>query len=79
MGSSNPSCVRIGIELELMVQDAGRLAELEQAADALLPDLQARLAALQSELEKEREMVREVAECDQEELADLKAGIAEQT
>jgi len=64
---------------ELMVQDADRLMELEQAADALLPDLQARLAALQNELEKEREMVREVAECDQEELADLKAGIAEQT
>jgi kinetochore protein Spc7/SPC105 len=43
-----------------------------------LPTLRRRLEALQSELSHEREAVAEIAECDQEELKELKAATAEQ-
>lgn len=46
--------------------------------ETLLPDLQSRYEALQRELESERAMVSEIEACDQVELAELKAAIAEQ-
>ncbi|EIW69319.1 hypothetical protein TREMEDRAFT_71597 [Tremella mesenterica DSM 1558] len=61
-----------------MKEDDTRLSELCTQTETLLPDLQARAAALREELGKEREMVKAVAECDQEELADFRAAIAEQ-
>ena len=66
------------IEAKADRQDAARLDELDQQAEALLPDLNARLLALQEELEKERAVVKEIADCDQDELAGLKEAIAEQ-
>ncbi len=47
-------------------------------SEAVLPDLQARAEALEKELERERAIIAEIAECDQDELADLRAAIAEQ-
>lgn len=44
----------------------------------LLPELQTKLAALQEELIKEREAVKEIEACDANELADLRGAIAEQ-
>ena len=52
---------------------------MEEQADELLPELQARLEALEAEVHRERVVVGEIAECDQNELADFKAAIAEQT
>jgi len=52
---------------------------MEQQADELLPELQARLESLEAELQKERATVGEIAQCDQDELSDFKAAIAEQT
>ena len=49
-----------------------------ERARTLLPSLRARQAALQAELEREREAVAELAGCDQQELADYRAAIAEQ-
>ena len=60
-------------------QDAERLDEMDQQAEELLPELQARLESLEAELQKERATVGEIAECDHDELSDLKAAIAEQT
>lgn len=53
------------------------MAMTEQAT-ALLPDLRARQAAVQAELEKERQAVAELAACDPQEVADYRAGINEQ-
>ncbi|WWC72755.1 uncharacterized protein I206_106719 [Kwoniella pini CBS 10737] len=64
--------------LEGMQEDNDRLTALREQTDSILPDLKARQAALQAELEKERQIVAEIAECDQQELASLKEGIAEQ-
>jgi hypothetical protein len=52
---------------------------MEQQAEALLPELQARLESLEIELQRERAVVADIAECDQDELTDLKAAISEQT
>ncbi len=47
-------------------------------ASEILPSLRERFSVLQLELAQEKEAVAEIAKCDQEELKDLKAGIAEQ-
>ena len=52
---------------------------MEKQASSILPSLEDRLAALEQELESERKSVAEITACDQEELADLRAGIAEQS
>ncbi|WVQ86169.1 hypothetical protein IAT38_008337 [Cryptococcus sp. DSM 104549] len=64
--------------LEGMREDNERLSAMNEQAAALLPDLRARQAELQAELAREREVVAEIASCDQEELASYKEGIAEQ-
>ncbi|WRT70897.1 uncharacterized protein IL334_007896 [Kwoniella shivajii] len=64
--------------LEGMRQDNDRLTALSEHAGVVLPDLKARQAALKAELERERGIVAEIAACDQQELASLKEGIAEQ-
>ena len=43
-----------------------------------MPDLQAKLAALQEELVREREAVKEIEACDVDELKQLRIAIAEQ-
>jgi hypothetical protein len=60
-------------------QDAERLDKMDQQAEELLPELQARLKSLEAELQWERAVFADIAGCDQDELADLKAAIAEQT
>ncbi|WVW80635.1 hypothetical protein I302_102621 [Kwoniella bestiolae CBS 10118] len=64
--------------LQGMQEDNDRLNALQEQTDAILPDLKARQAALQAELEKEREIVADIAACDQQELISLKEGITEQ-
>ena len=59
-------------------QDSRRLDEMEVQVSTVVPELHARYAALEKELERERGIVAEVASCDQAELADYKAAIAEQ-
>ncbi|WWC65016.1 uncharacterized protein I303_107630 [Kwoniella dejecticola CBS 10117] len=61
-----------------MQEDNDRLTALNEETESILPALKARQAALQAELERERQIVAEIAECDQQELASLKEGIAEQ-
>ena len=51
---------------------------MTEQATALLPDLHARRAVLQAELEKERDMAAELAGCDPQEIADYRAAINEQ-
>lgn len=51
---------------------------MSEQASSLLPDLLPRQAALQAELEKEREMVVELAACDPQEISDYRAAINEQ-
>jgi kinetochore protein Spc7/SPC105 len=62
----------------LTLQDKERLDSMHEQATALLPDLRARLAALQAELAGEREVVREIEACDQDELRDLREAMTEQ-
>ncbi|WWD20877.1 hypothetical protein CI109_105354 [Kwoniella shandongensis] len=64
--------------LEGMQEDNDRLSAMNEQVASLLPDLKARQAALQVELAREREIVAEIAACDQQELASYKEGIAEQ-
>jgi hypothetical protein len=45
--------------------------------DEYLPTLRERAAALQAELIKEREIVREIESCDQGELSDWKATVVD--
>lgn len=52
---------------------------MEGVADLLLPELEARHAALQAELIRERELAKEIESSDQQELANLRAGVAEST
>ncbi len=54
------------------------MMSISEQAEALLPDLRSRQAALQAELEKERETVAELAACDPQEIADYRAAINEQ-
>ena len=51
---------------------------MTEQASTLLPNLRARQAALQAELEKERETVAEITACDPQEVADYRAAINEQ-
>ena len=51
---------------------------MERQCDGVVPQLEARLLALQEELEGERAVVAEIAECDQDELAGLREAIQEQ-
>ncbi|WVR08768.1 hypothetical protein IAU60_005826 [Kwoniella sp. DSM 27419] len=60
-----------------MQDDNERLTEMDEQIERLLPDLKARQAALHAELIKEREVVAEIAACDQSELASFKEGITE--
>ncbi|WVQ95379.1 hypothetical protein IAU59_002476 [Kwoniella sp. CBS 9459] len=62
-----------------MQEDNERLSTANEELTALIPDLKARQAALQAELVKEREIVAEIAACDQSELVGYKEGIAEQS
>ncbi|KAL7420888.1 hypothetical protein Q5752_004842 [Cryptotrichosporon argae] len=65
--------LREGMEL-----DRDRVAAEMDEVDTLLPKFQERMVALKAELERERAAVREITACDQAELADYKAAIAEQ-
>lgn len=60
-------------------QDSEHLKALETVADALLPQLESRHAALQAELIKERELARELEKCNQDDLLNLRQGVAEST
>jgi kinetochore protein Spc7/SPC105 len=51
---------------------------MQEQTTELLPELEAKLAALQEELVKEREAVKEIEACDVDELNDLRAAIADQ-
>lgn len=51
---------------------------MQSQADSLLPQLRAREAALREELIREREAVAELAECDQDELKEMREAINEQ-
>ena len=51
---------------------------MDEAALAVLPELQERFEALEAELENERNAVAEIAEGDQDELKEYRAAIAEQ-
>ncbi|KAL1412464.1 hypothetical protein Q8F55_000209 [Vanrija albida] len=64
--------------VEEMKSDAARHAASKEVSDSLLPDLRARKAELEAELAKHRAQVAEIAACDPEELADLKAAVVEQ-
>lgn len=64
--------------VEEMKSDAARHAASKEVSDTLLPDLRARKAELEAELAKHRAQVAEIAACDPEELADLKAAVVEQ-
>ncbi|WVF67854.1 hypothetical protein IAT40_002615 [Kwoniella sp. CBS 6097] len=65
--------------LQGMQEDNDRLTALNNELASLNADLKARQAALQAELVKEREIVAEIAACDQSELVGYKEGIAEQS
>lgn len=69
------NCSKLMIHL---LQDQSRIQNLRAETSVLLPNLRERLAALQRELEEEKAAVAEIEDCDQEELKELKAGIAEQ-
>ena len=62
----------------LMMQDKARLDEMQQTTTRLLPELQAKLAALQEDLVREREAVKEIEACDAGELEGLRESITEQ-
>lgn len=51
---------------------------MESQVEEILPQLEDRLMSLQEELERERAIVAEVAECDQDELVGLREAIDEQ-
>jgi hypothetical protein len=51
---------------------------MQEQADSLIPDLKARHAALVEELAREKQVVAEIEACDQEELSEYRAAIAEQ-
>ncbi len=51
---------------------------MTEQATVLLLELRARRAALQAELEKEREIAADLAACDPQEIADYRAAINEQ-
>jgi small-conductance mechanosensitive channel len=59
-------------------QDKDRLDDMEEQVTTLLPELEERYAALQIELEKERQTVAELDQCDKSELAEYRAAISEQ-
>lgn len=68
----------VGSGADEIPQDKDRLDDMEEQVVTLLPELQERYAALQIELEKERQLVAELDQCDQSELAEYRAAISEQ-
>ena len=60
------------------MQDKARLDEMQHTTTRLLPELQAKLAALQEDLVREREAVKEIEACDAGELEGLRESITEQ-
>lgn len=63
---------------DILLQDAEIIESRRAVASDILPSLRERFSALQLELAQEKEAVAEIVKCNQEELKDLKAGIAEQ-
>ena len=59
-------------------QDQERFSVLEREAAELLPQLEARSAALEAELQREKETIAQLAECDPGELQDLHMAMDEQ-
>lgn len=62
----------------MLPQDEKRLDEMSEQANAFLPQLRERAKLLQEELARERTVVAEIEECDQEDLVAWKDAIAEQ-
>lgn len=61
------------------MQDEEKVDGMTREVDEYLPLLRERAAALQAELEKEREIVAEIEACDQAELQDWKTAAEDTT